>query len=251
MDVERIRALLKQPLELRGFDCVDSTNRYAKDWARAGAPHGAAVLSDRQTAGRGRLSRGFFSPEGGLYMSVVLRAGALPPGLVTTLAAVCVLRAVGQVTGQRLRIKWVNDLLLDGRKVCGILAEGVAGPGGELVTVLGIGLNTAPVDFPQEIAHKAGSLARAGQGADRERLAAAMLDQLIAGLPAAPAHLDDYRAHCLTLGRRVRYACGDQSGEGLAVDIDGEGALIVDTAGGRIRLAAGEASVRAADGSYL
>ncbi|NLD35175.1 MAG: biotin--[acetyl-CoA-carboxylase] ligase, partial [Clostridiales bacterium] len=125
MDVDRIRALLGRGLPLRCLGSIDSTNTMAKQWARQGVPHGAAVLADRQTAGRGRLGRSFFSPEGGLYMSLIVDSVGIPPGQLTTLAAVAVLRAAEQVTGRQLHIKWVNDLLLDGRKVCGILTEGI------------------------------------------------------------------------------------------------------------------------------
>ncbi len=250
MDIERIKASLPQPLNIRGFETIDSTNRYAKAWAIEGAPNGATVISSQQTAGRGRLGRSFYSPQGGLYMSTVLRAGQTAPGLITTLAAVCVLRAVESQLGLSLQIKWVNDLLLSGRKVCGILAEGMVTPKGELVTVLGIGINTAPADFPDDIAGKAGSL-YTQQPIDREALAAGILSELMAGLPRLPEHLDAYRAHCLTLGRQVRYTQGDQTGEGLAIAIDDQGALIIDTADGPLRLIAGEASLRGADGSYI
>lgn len=250
MDLDRLRGLLLSPLALRGFDIVDSTNTLAKAWAREGAPSGATVFSDAQTAGRGRLGRGFFSPGGGLYMSTVLDTGGASPGLITTLAAVCVLRAVKALTGQTLQIKWVNDLLLHGRKVCGILAEGVLTPEGAPRTVLGIGVNTAPGDFPADIAWKAGSLATEGVPIDLEALAVGILNELVAGLQRMPAHLEDYRAHCLTLGREVRFTQGEHSGYGGATAIDDEGALIIATPEGPLRLIAGEASVRGADGRY-
>ena len=104
---------------------TDSTNRVAKELARSGAPHGSWVLAKRQTAGRGRLDRSFYSPEGGVYLSVILRPDIPPEDLVliTPMAATAVRNAVHGLTGIELGIKWVNDLYLGDKKVGGILCE--------------------------------------------------------------------------------------------------------------------------------
>ncbi|MHC1786887.1 MAG: biotin--[acetyl-CoA-carboxylase] ligase [Christensenellales bacterium] len=251
MDALRIRQLLRQPLPLRCLALVDSTNLAARAWAEEGAEQGATLLADAQSAGRGRLGRSFFSPGGGLYMSSILYPGDLAPGLLTTLAAVCVLRAVKQTLGIDLKIKWVNDLLLEGRKVCGILAEGLRPQGKPPLVILGIGINTGLTGFPQDLQGQAGTLAREGRVIDREALAAAILNELMAGLPVMPAHLPDYRAHCLTLGQTVRFTQGRETGLGLALDVDEGGALLIRTEGGILRLIAGEASLRQPDGSYV
>ena len=129
---------------------TDSTNRKAKELARQGAIHGSWVLAGRQTAGRGRLNRRFFSPEGGLYLSVVLRPD-IPPeelALMTPMAATAVRTAVERLTGISLNIKWVNDLYLGDKKVCGILCEAAG-----TAVIVGIGLNLKAPEggFPPDI----------------------------------------------------------------------------------------------------
>ena len=251
MDARKIECLLRQSSPIRCYSHIDSTNAAAKAWALEGAPHGAAVLADHQYAGHGRMGHSYFSPPGGLYMSVILDAGDLPSGMVTTLAAVSVLRSVQALSGQMLKIKWVNDLLLEGRKVCGILAESLSLQRQLSRVVLGIGINTVSVAFPPEIADTAGTLARDGENLDREWLAAAIISGLMAGLTLCPQHLDDYRAHCVTLGREVQFTHDGQPRTGIARDVDMSGALLVDTVQGSLRLEAGEVSVRGIDGGYF
>jgi len=145
------------------YESLDSTNEEAKRMVAAadgGAPFGAVVIARRQTAGKGRRGRAFFSPEGdSLYASFVL-----PPGsheFATVAAAVAVCRAIEAVRpGAGPRVKWVNDVLVDGRKVCGILAEGVGGADGLAAVVLGIGVNIGlrEADFPPELRGVAGAL---------------------------------------------------------------------------------------------
>lgn len=251
MDACKIERLLRQSSPIRCYNDIDSTNASAKAWAMEGAPHGATVLADHQLAGHGRMGRSYYSPPGGLYMSIILDAGDLPPGMVTTLAAVSVLKSVQALSGQALKIKWVNDLLLDGRKVCGILAESLSMQRQLSRVVLGIGINTVSVAFPPEIADTAGTLAREGINLDREWLAAAIINELMAGLTLCPQHLDDYRAHCVTLGREVRFSYEGQLRTGRAREVDITGALLVDTAEGSLRLEAGEVSIRGIDGGYF
>ncbi len=246
MDSQRISQFLKTPAPLRCFSVIDSTNLHAKQWAKDGAPFGAVVLADRQTAGRGRLGRSFFSPQGGLYLSIVLPPQQ-QPGQLTTLAAVAVREAVLKHDRHDLNIKWVNDLLLKGKKVCGILVEGLAEGGGLSHAVLGIGLNTADAAFPDELAKTAAVL----KVADRERLAADIINRVTAGLNHMPAHMDAYRAHCLTLGRQVAFTHEGQQRTGIAQDVDDSGALLVQTPDGPLRLFAGEVSVRGVDGGYF
>ncbi len=243
MNCQRILQALDTPAPLRCFDSVDSTNLQAKQWARQGAPFGAAVLADSQTAGRGRLGRGFYSPDGGLYLSLILPPQQ-SPGQLTTLAAVAVRRAVQTHAGVSLGIKWVNDLLLDGKKVCGILVEGLAEARGLTHAVLGIGLNTFDADFPQALRDSAGTL----PVTHREPLAAAIINQVMAMLPRVPDHMAEYRAHCLTLGQRVAFEHEGVQRAGIARQVDEEGALWVDTRKEPLRLLAGEVSIRAEQG---
>lgn len=144
------------------YNTVTSTNDLLKEKARAGAPAGTVVVAARQTAGRGRMGRSFLSEEGGLYMSVLLRPeGAAADALqITARAAVAVALAVEKHTGVPVVIKWVNDIYQDGKKVCGILAEGQAHAGGMDFVVLGIGVNLqVPAGgFPEDLRDIAGAL---------------------------------------------------------------------------------------------
>lgn len=163
--------------ELVHHEEIDSTNRAAFEWAREGAPHGAAVLAEAQTAGRGRLGRRFFSPpHRNLYVSIVLRPSltvAEAPTLIPV-AGVAVAEAVAAVVGDdaSVEIKWPNDVLLGGRKTSGILMEMSAEAARVGFAILGIGvnLNVDPASFPAEFREHATSL-RAHLGADVDRAA--------------------------------------------------------------------------------
>jgi BirA family transcriptional regulator, biotin operon repressor / biotin---[acetyl-CoA-carboxylase] ligase len=206
-----------------------STNDRARDLAEAGAPHGTLVTAAEQTAGRGRQGRTWTAPPGSaLLLSVVLRD---PPALLPLAAAL----AVAEVAGARAQIKWPNDVLLDGRKVAGILAEGRPQDGW---AVLGIGLNVALriEDLPPELHDTAGTLGL--EPADLEPT----LERLLAGLERTLALdeetvLEAYRARDALRGREVSWA----TGRGRAAGIDGEGRLVVELReGGRTALSAGE-----------
>lgn len=235
--------LLDPALPLLVFDSLPSTNATALDWARKGAPQGACVLAFSQTQGRGRFGRGFFSPAGGLYLSVIVDSLGLAPGLLTTLAAVCACEAVQAQTGQRLLIKWVNDLKFQGKKAGGILAEGVMKDGQLAQTVLGIGLNLGPSAFPADLKQSATTLYREGQIIDRAALALGIIHRVLAGIKDPRAHLPRYRALCETLGQKVSFLWQGQQTCGQAVDLDPEGALLVQTDQGLLRLFSGEISL--------
>ena len=132
---DRIRNWLSADRELIVYEEIDSTNNAAKQWAQKGAPDGSAVVALRQTAGKGRLGRSFYSPSAtGIYMTVILRPSLSleQSTLVTSAAAVATARAIEKVTGISVQIKWVNDLYLNGKKLCGILAESMLLPEGKL-----------------------------------------------------------------------------------------------------------------------
>lgn len=239
MNGEKILLHLKRPLPVVCFDSVPSTNEHAKALARQGAAHGTAVFADLQTRGRGRRGRCFLSPAGGLYMSLVVDQEDALPGHLTTLAAVAVARAVREVSGHELQIKWVNDLLYGDRKVCGILTEGVVLDGALSKSVVGIGVNTGPApDVPG-----AGTIGQSGRPYDRERLAAFIINRILESLPLVSAHMDGYRALCRTVGQRVSFDLGGARKTGLASGVDDDGALLVKTGEGLLRLIAGEVSV--------
>jgi BirA family biotin operon repressor/biotin-[acetyl-CoA-carboxylase] ligase len=175
---------------------VDSTNTIAKELALGGAAHGTAVLADSQTAGRGRCGRAFHSPPGrGLYLSVLLRPERLwfrELTLLTAFAAVAVCETVEALSGRQARVKWVNDVFVDGRKVCGILTEAVfdVESGQVQWAVLGVGVNlrAAAEDFPENIRHTAGSVfPEGGPSVTRSRFAAELLNRLLAPEPVPDA----------------------------------------------------------------
>lgn len=231
------------------FDTVGSTNDAARSLAEKGAAHGTAVLAEAQTSGRGRCGRTFHSPPGrGVYLSLVLRPEPQAPlSLVTVAAAVAVARAIEDVTGRRARIKWPNDVLVDGKKVCGILAEAAAGPAGAFV-ILGIGVNfcARAQDFPPECRDTAGALyERWPADVTRDRLAAAVIDGVREAFAAPEETLPEYRERSAVLGRRVALSLPGETVRGKAVGIDGGGALVIeDGEGNRRAYAAGEVRVK-------
>ena len=213
---------------------TDSTNERAKALAAAGAPHGTVVTADEQTAGRGRQGRSWVAPAGtALLMSVLLRELDEGDAVLPLAAAVAVCEACERAAGVSCAIKWPNDVWIDGRKVAGILVEGRPQEGW---AVLGIGLNvsTAPEDFPAELRELATSL---GMDAPADALLEPLLDRLAAGLAGPQADVvTAWRERDALRGQPVRWAEGEGTAEGIT---DG-GALVVDTAGGRVELGAGE-----------
>ena len=238
------------PWQIEAHDCLDSTNTACKARAAQGAPAGLVILADRQTAGRGRMTRSFFSPPGcGLYMSMLLRPAlaAADALLLTTAAAVAAAEAIAAVTGYEPGIKWVNDLFLDDRKVCGILTESSLAPEGRLAwAVVGIGVNVRAPEggFPPELSHIAGALLPADAPDTRPRLAAEILARCgayFARLPE-PAHLEEYRRRSILIGRAVTLS---NTGERVTVaGIDETCRLLVrDESGHRRAVSTGECSV--------
>jgi BirA family transcriptional regulator, biotin operon repressor / biotin---[acetyl-CoA-carboxylase] ligase len=208
---------------------IDSTSDRARELALAGAPHGALVTAAGQTAGRGRQGRVWTTqPGAAVTMSVVLRD---PPPLLPLVAAV----AVAESCGEDSRIKWPNDVLVGGRKVAGILAEGRPHEGW---AVLGIGVNVAVdvSELPEELREKAGSLGRAP--ADVEPFLSSLLGALERALAlGADELLGAWRARDALLDSEISWT----GGTGVARGIDGEGRLVVELAdGGRTALNAGE-----------
>ena len=171
--------------DLRCLAEVDSTNSYLKREALAGAPHGTVAVANYQNAGRGRMTRSFQSPPGrGVYLSILLRPQLPPEELlgVTGMTAVAVCAAVERTAGVRPGIKWTNDLVLNGRKLCGILTEmaveGETGITQFLVIGAGVNVSHTPEDFEPEVAKMATSLAQEGYQVSRAALAAAMAEEL-------------------------------------------------------------------------
>jgi len=257
ISAEGIKPFLSYPEladNIKFFPELDSTNREAKALAVDKAPHGTVVIADYQTAGRGRFSRGFFSPRGtGLYISFVLCSGRLgfsSPTAITAYAGLCVCEAVESVCGFMPSIKWVNDVYLDGKKICGILTEGVTDieSGGISGIILGIGINvsTKTEDFPEEIRTRAGSLYPDGKPmVTRNRLAAELINRVLCLNMLSEVELfSRYRKRLFMLGAEITVLQGNDEFKARALDIDGTGGLIVEKADGeRVTLSSGEISI--------
>lgn len=229
------------PALISVFDTLPSTNTYLSAQAGQGVENFRTVLAETQTAGRGRMGRSFFSPRGsGIYMSLVLRPKILHAGRLTTLAAVVVSDAIFRVLGIKVDIKWVNDLLFDGKKLCGILAESAGGG----FAVLGIGINVRKSAFPSELADIAVSLEDiCGTPPSRNLLVAEILKGFASADLDSFSHMAEYRRRCVTTGKEAVIV---SSGETVSVlDVADDGALIVKDADGKQReIFSGEVSVR-------
>lgn len=233
---EAILASAKGDYRVTVVPVIDSTNQALRVMAGQGAPQGTVLVAEQQTAGRGRLGRSFYSPAGsGLYFSVLLRPALAVDALKITVAAgVAVARAVQQVCNIDLKIKWVNDLYLANKKVCGILAEGALDPAGGLEwCVLGIGINVfAPKAGFGDLQHIAGALLH-GEPGDvlRGQLAAAVLDHFFAlyGNLADPALLQEYRQRSYLQGKTVTAVQGQKRVQGTVVGIGAGAELLLQT----------------------
>lgn len=252
-----VQALLMGPARAAHVtveSCVGSTNDELKARAEAGAAEGEVLIARQQTAGKGRLGRSFYSPKGtGLYVSLVLRP-AFPAEqalLITTAAAVAVAEAIGALTGRRAKIKWVNDVYLEGRKVCGILAEAAMDFAHQRLryVVLGIGVNLLepPGGFPENIRAVAGALFTQAPPEDALcRLAAEILNRFFGYYWALPhtGFMAEYRARSLLDGLTVRFAQGSETFTGTALGVDDEVRLRVRLPDGTERcFASGEVTV--------
>lgn len=230
---------------------TDSTNRVVKELAVKGAPEGTLVTAITQSSGRGRLGRSFFSPSGGIYMSFLLRP-KLPAEkavLLTTAAAVATARAIEKVSGIHAGIKWVNDLFVSGKKVCGILTE--AGidfeTGMPEYVVVGIGINVESQELPEELRPIVGFLNDfTEKPVNKSTLVAAIWDEFAKIYPdlAKAEYMEEYKERSILLDREVTVL--DPAGHYTAVvrDIDKEGHLLVEKAGKTVVLSTGEVSVK-------
>lgn len=255
---ELVRHLGQMRAPVYFYESAESTNTLAKLLGEKDAPHGTLVVAARQTAGRGRLGRSFFSDSpGGVWMTVVLRP-EIPvqdAALVTVLAAVAVVRVLKEECGIRAGIKWTNDILIGGRKLCGILTEmtSEAETGRVQQIVLGIGLNAnqKEEDFPPEISDIAASLYMvSGRKFGRAALIAAIYREVLSlvGTGALtvgrPALLSEYRGYLVGLQSEISVRQGYGQFKATALDIDERARLLVRLADGNIRaLDSGEISI--------
>lgn len=229
---------------------VDSTNRYARALAQQGAPHGTLVLADEQTAGRGRRGRGWISPAGeGVFMSLILRPQAHPSQVarLSLLTALAVAEGIAGETGLDARIKWPNDIVVGGSKVCGMLLEMNADEQSVHDVVAGVGINVHQTAFPEEIARTASSLdLLSGRRQSRAALVRAFLGAFERATALSDADMmRAYRGRSATLGQRVQVVSLSGTFTGLAEAITDAGALVVlGDDGERREVLAADVSVR-------
>ena len=231
---------------------IDSTNTRAKALAAEGAAHGTLVCARSQTGGRGRFGRKFHSPDAnGIYMSLILRPDlpAEKAVMITSMTAVAVARAIERLADVQVQIKWVNDLYIAGKKVCGILCEaGMDFASGRLdYAVVGIGVNTARMEFPDEIMDIATSVGNVcGRDISKNQLIAEICNCMeeMYGQLEDGAFMAESRRRSNVIGRNVVVLRGNERIPAKAIDIDDEGSLVVETPDGIVHVHSGEVSVR-------
>lgn len=269
LSAEGVRYYLPEGIrgnEIIVLKTVDSTNTYAKKLAADGAKSGTVIIAEEQTAGRGRRGNSFYSPIGtGIYMTVILRpefyssdielhqSGSKQDSnphfkngldLVTVCAGCAVCMAIESLTDKKPLIKWVNDVYLNEKKICGILSEATADYEAKSIdsVVVGMGINITTEDFPEGLERKAGAL---GAEINRAVLAAKVTECLFKCLNRTrEENIADYKAHSLVLGKEVSFTKSGVEYKATAVDIDMNGELIVETAEGVMTLNSGEISVK-------
>lgn len=241
--------------DIRVYKTVTSTNTVLKEMAADGAAEGTVVAAEGQTAGRGRMNRRFHSPLGtGLYLSILLRPviNAGEALFITTAAAVAVARTVEDISGKKTGIKWVNDVLIDGRKICGILTEASLNmESGEMqYAVCGIGVNITPPagGFPEEIRNIAGAVFDDPPGSDvKNRIAAGIIKKFMEYYNMLPEHefFTEYVSRSVTVGERITVLGRGEPRKALALSIDSSCGLLVRYEDGSEEvLNSGEVSIR-------
>ena len=245
--------LIKRNINIYSFGCVDSTNSLARRMTVSGeAVAPSLFIADRQTDGRGRMGRSFFSPSGtGIYLSLVtdVTEYGLPEiTRMTSASAVAVSRAIGKVTGGDVGIKWVNDLYFRERKVCGILAESFS-VGDRRYAVVGVGINLSTSDFPPELRNIAGSLTSGADTALRRSLALetciGLCDIFAALADGDASYMSEYRARSIVIGKPVNIISGECTESGTVLSVEDDGSLKIRLDNGEERLlSSGEISLR-------
>lgn len=241
---------LSKKLNLIILKAIDSTNNEAKRMTADGFRGNALIVANEQTKGRGRLGKSFYSPKNtGIYMTFLFSTDVKMSNAiqVTTATAVAVVRAIESLTNVRPTIKWVNDVYIGSKKVCGILTEAVTDFETGLVQsiIIGIGINISTEDFPEQIENIACSLGV--NGLSRNKVIAAVSNELLAICSNFDnkSYIKTYRDHSLILGKSIDFYKNNVKYNAVAVDIDSTGGLIVKLPNGRTEiLNSGEITVR-------
>ncbi len=235
--------------------CVSSTNTLARKKAEQGINEGYTLIANAQSQGRGRRGRVFYSPaDTGIYMSIVLRPSSFYANeaiKLTTLAAVAVCEAIEKVTGKKTQIKWVNDIFIENKKICGILTEASFNSKDKLLeyAIIGIGVNVySPKDgFPTEIKGIAGAIWDTPQNEGKNRIAAEILNSFMKYYYSMPNVncINEYRSRSLVTGKEIQILTHDKSISAKAIGIDDDFHLIVRYGNGSTQaLSSGEISIR-------
>ena len=234
---------------------VGSTNAVLREKASAGAPEGTVLVAAMQTDGKGRLGRRFYSPaDTGIYLSLLLRPVDMAPEQalhITTMAAVAACESIEDTNGKPAQIKWVNDVYQDGRKIAGILTEGVLSMESGLMDsiVLGIGINVYPPEegFPKEIESIAGAVLDEKQTEAKNRIAAGFLNHFLSiyHRDDTQTYVHSYRERSMVIGKKVTVISGKDQRSAYVLDVDEECRLLVRyEEGSEERLTGGEISLK-------
>ena len=232
------------------YPSVNSTNDIARQQALSNAPEGTAVIADRQTTGRGRLKRAWISPKGNIAVTVVLYPARKNLPYLTMIAALAVLHSIEKTTGLKCQLKWPNDVLINNKKVCGILLETQAEPDSVDFAIIGIGINVNMklADYP-EIASIATSLAdETGRDVSRMLLLRNLfveMEKLYLRLQAGESILAEWRDNLMTLGKKIHVRAGDEVFAGIAESMADDGSLMLRCDDGRLlKFMAGDVTLR-------
>ena len=243
-------------LRLEVQKSVVSTNSLLKELAIQGEAEGKVLIAEEQTCGRGRLGRDFYSPaKTGIYMSILLRPKMTVEDslFITTSAAVAIAKAIEKIADCEAKIKWVNDIYCNGKKVCGILTEaGIDFEGGGLeYAVIGIGINVSKPKggFPEELTNIATALFSSNKYSSdlRSQLVAEILNNFWIYYEniSNKTFLTEYRDRSLLIGKEINVISGENSTRALALEIDDKARLVVKLSDGEIKtLSSGEVSIR-------
>ena len=258
MDAAELKSIWKPKwvgCEILYFDSIDSTNTKAQELAEKGYPSGTLVVADKQIAGKGRRGRNWESPSGcGIFMTLMLKPDINPnnESMLTLVSALAVAKALADITGQDAKIKWPNDIVIDGRKVCGILTEMSAQFDYINNIVIGIGINVNNSSFPEEISATASSLRLLSGGKKYRR--AEIIEKIMEYFEKyysifletedLSALVNEYDAMLVNMKKQVKVLDPKEPFEGKAMGITKTGELIVDTWESRKLVSSGEVSVR-------
>lgn len=243
-----------QNIPITVYKTIESTNSEAKLLAVQNAEHGTTIIAEEQTKGRGRFGRGFFSPsDSGIYLSIILKPKLNIENsvLVTTAAAVAVCEAINKFINDTPRIKWVNDIFIGDRKVCGILTEAVtnfeSGMMDSVVVGIGINVKTKKEDFPLEIQNTAGAIFNEKDNYIRNELSAEIINNILTISKNLENRnfMEIYKQRSMILGEHILYKKDNNWHEGYAIDIDNSGGLIIYTSDRqKLTLNSGEVSIK-------